>query len=133
MSDVNIVSQAQLAYQNTQAQAKLSAPKDTAGNGNNNFAALTAQQMKDPSFTQAMNRKKIKETAIEFEAQFLSQMLQPMFEGITPEEPFGGGMAEEMWQSMLVKEYGTAIANNGGIGLADHVQKQLLRAQEGLE
>lgn len=72
-----------------------------------------------------------RKTATDFEAVFLSQMLQPMFEGIKSEEPFGGGHAEEMWRSMLVDEYGKTLANTGGIGLADQVQRELLRAQEG--
>lgn len=132
MSDISLASQAEFAYKQTQAQTKLQNLANQLQDGENTFAALTAKQMQDPSQTKAMQMRKIKETAVEFEAQFLSQMLQPMFEGIKVEEPFGGGMAEDMWKSMLVQEYGKSIAQSGGIGLADHVQKQLLRAQEGL-
>ncbi len=130
MSDLSIMSQGQMLYQQAQSKTALSQKQDQAGQ--NNFAALTAKQMTDPSFTEAMQKRKIRETAEEFEAQFLSQMLQPMFEGIQAEEPFSGGHAEKMWQSMLVTEYGKSLAKSGGIGLADEVQKQLLRAQEGL-
>lgn len=129
MSDLSIMSQAQMAYQHSQSKTKLGQAQQQ--NAENSFAALSAKQMQDPSFTAAMQKRKIRETAEEFEAQFLSQMLQPMFEGIQVEEPFGGGSAEKMWQSMLVQEYGKSLAKSGGIGLADEVQKQLLRAQEG--
>ena len=57
-------------------------------------------------------------------------MLQPMLSGLTPEEPFGGGPGEEMWQSMLVTEYGKAIVARGGIGIADAVVREALLAQE---
>jgi len=133
MSDLSIMSQATQNFQQMQAQPKLSINPKPEQNGQNNFAALTAKQLQDPSYTKAMQHRKIKETAIEFEAQFLSQMLQPMFEGLKSDGPFGGGHAEKMWQSMLVKEYGKSLAQSGGVGLADEVQKQLLRAQEGMQ
>ena len=132
MSDLSIMSQATQNFQQMQAQPKLSVDDLAAKNNQNNFAALTAKQLQDPSFTKAMQHKKIRETAVDFEAQFLSQMLQPMFEGIKTDGPFGGGHAEKMWQSMLVQEYGKSLAQSGGVGLADEVQKQLLRAQEGM-
>ncbi|WP_206201944.1 rod-binding protein [Terasakiella sp. SH-1] len=131
MSDLSIMSQAQLAYQNAQATAPATVATPTQNE--NSFAkALSKQQRMDPTHLDVMQRRKIKETAQEFEAQFLGQMLQPMFEGIQAEEPFSGGHAEKMWQGMLVSEYGKAIAKSGGIGLADHIERQLLRAQEGL-
>ncbi|WP_417783149.1 rod-binding protein [Terasakiella pusilla] len=130
MTDLSMITQSQTTYQQAQTDKALKAA-DKLKNSPNSFAALTAKQMQDPSHTAAMQKRKIRETAIEFEAQFLSQMLQPMFEGIQAEEPFSGGHSEKLWQSMLVNEYGKSIAKSGGIGLADEVQKQLLRAQEG--
>lgn len=73
---------------------------------------------------------KMRKTAEDFEAVFLGQMLQPMFEGINVAEPFGGGSGEEMWRAMQVEEYGKALATNGGIGLADSVMREMLRMQE---
>lgn len=130
MTDLSMINQSQTAFQQAQTNKALMAA-DKMKNSQNNFAALTAKQMQDPSYIDAMQKKKIRETAIEFEAQFLSQMLQPMFEGIQAEEPFSGGHAEKLWQSMMVNEYSKSIAKSGGIGLADDVQKQLLRLQEG--
>ena len=94
-------------------------------------AMLQARQTPDVrkgNYTPEQARK----VAQEFEAVFLSQMLQPMFQGIDAEEPFGGGSSEEMWRSMQIEEYGKALAQNGGIGLADSVMRQMLQAQEGL-
>jgi Rod binding domain-containing protein len=72
----------------------------------------------------------IRKTAREFEAVFLGQMLQPMFANLGAQKPFGGGMAEDMWQSLLADEYGKAIAERGGIGIADSVVREVLRIQE---
>jgi peptidoglycan hydrolase FlgJ len=74
--------------------------------------------------------KQARETAKEFEAVFLSQMLKPIFESVKLEAPFGGGMGEEMWRSMQVDEYGKAIANAGGIGIADAVFREMIKQQE---
>ena len=76
------------------------------------------------------NPKQARETAKEFEAVFLSQMLKPMFESVKLEEPFGGGMGEELWRSMQVDEYGKALANAGGIGIADAVFREMIKQQE---
>jgi peptidoglycan hydrolase FlgJ len=68
--------------------------------------------------------------AVDFEAQYLSQMLAPMFENMGADGPFGGGLGEEVWRSMQVNEFGKALANQGGIGLADTVMQEMLRMQE---
>ncbi|MBE1237588.1 rod-binding protein [Phaeovibrio sulfidiphilus] len=69
-------------------------------------------------------------TAQEFEAFFISQMLQPMFQELNSEPPFGGGNAERIWRSMMVDEYGSMIARNGGVGIADAVMREMLKSQE---
>ena len=57
-------------------------------------------------------------------------MLQPIFSGMDASPPFGGGNAEQVWRSLMVDEIGKSIAARGGIGLADQVQAEILRAQE---
>lgn len=74
--------------------------------------------------------EKIAEAAQEFEAVFLSEMMKPMFEGIETAAPFGGGKGEEIFQSFLVQEYGKIMAQTGKIGIADHVQQELINLQE---
>jgi peptidoglycan hydrolase FlgJ len=76
---------------------------------------------------------RVRRAAEEFEAFFLAQALQPMFAGVGAEEPFGGGFAEDMWRSMQVDQYGKALAKSGGIGIADAVVREMLRAQEQTE
>ena len=72
----------------------------------------------------------VAKTAQDFEAFFLGQMLQPMFEGLQAEAPFGGGHAEKIWRTMMVDEMGKAMAEAGGIGIADSVKREILRLQE---
>jgi Rod binding domain-containing protein len=80
---------------------------------------------------QPRDAKGIDKTAHEFEAMFLSQMLESMFKGIKTDGPFGGGHAEEMMRGFMLQEYGKVMAAGGGIGIADAVKRELLHVQEG--
>lgn len=73
---------------------------------------------------------RMRETAEAFEASFLSQMLKPMFDGLSTEAPFGGGEAEGTWRGFLVEEMAKQTVRAGGIGLADQVVAQMLKMQE---
>jgi Rod binding domain-containing protein len=73
----------------------------------------------------------IDKTANDFEAMFATQMLQPMFEGISADPTFGGGHGEEMMRSFMLQEYGKLIAKSGRLGIAAQVKSEMLRAQEG--
>ena len=68
--------------------------------------------------------------AQEFEALFLSEMLSPVFESVDTDGLFGGGEGEKIFRSMMVQEYGKAVASAGGVGIADAVQREILRMQE---
>ncbi len=76
------------------------------------------------------NEAAMRKTAKEFEAMYISQMMRPMFEGIEAEEPFGGGQSEKMWKSLQIDEYGKAISNAGGVGMADAVMREMIMLQE---
>jgi peptidoglycan hydrolase FlgJ len=71
-----------------------------------------------------------KRVAEEFEALFLAEMLAPVFESIDSDGLFGGGQGEDIYRSMMVQEYGKAIAQAGGVGIAETVQREILRMQE---
>ncbi len=73
---------------------------------------------------------KMRETAEAFEASFLSQMLKPMFEGLSTEAPFGGGEAESTWRGFMIEAMAKQTVKAGGIGLADQVVAQMLKMQE---
>ena len=68
----------------------------------------------------------LKKVGQEFEAQFLSQMLGHMFNGVKTNKMFGGGQGEDMFKSMMVEEYGKSIAKAGGIGIADQVVRSVM-------
>ena len=68
--------------------------------------------------------------AEEFEAVFVSQMLEHMFAGIRTDGPFGGGRGEEIFRSMMLTEYGQMISGSGGVGIAEQVMAEILRLQD---
>jgi flagellar protein FlgJ len=72
----------------------------------------------------------VKEVAQEFEAFFLSQMLEHMFAGIEVDGMFGGGYGEGVYRSLMIQEYGKTLSKAGGIGIADMVGRELMRLQE---
>ena len=73
---------------------------------------------------------RMRETAEAFEASFLSQMLKPMFEGLSTDGPFGGGDAEQTWRGFMIDAMAKQTVRAGGIGLADQVVSEMLRMQE---
>lgn len=87
-------------------------------------SAASAQKLAD-----AKTLAKIEETAKEFEAVFISAMMKPMFEGIKSDGAFKGGKGEEIFQGMMIQEYGKLMSRNGAVGIADSVKKQLIEIQ----
>lgn len=55
-----------------------------------------------------------------FEAMVLQTFLQSMLPKDT-ESVYGGGLAGEMWQSMLAEQMAEVMAKRGGIGIADRI------------
>lgn len=92
-------------------------------------AAITRAQPSRPA--KGASRAEIAEAADKFEAMFLSQMFQCMFEGVKADPAFGGGEAENMYRSLMIDEYGKQVVKKGGLGIADHVARTMLAAQEG--
>lgn len=78
---------------------------------------------------QAAREKQAEATGQKFEAMFLAQMMAPMFDGLGEDSPFGGRTAKA-YRSVMLQEYGEAMAANGGIGIADQVKAEILRLQE---
>ena len=92
-------------------------------------AALLQPEAAPPSAS-TRGTARMRETAEAFEASFLSQMMKPMFEGLSTEAPFGGGEAEGTWRGFLVEAMAKQTVKAGGIGLADQVVAQMLKMQE---
>ncbi|QCK88078.1 chemotaxis protein chel [Phreatobacter aquaticus] len=64
-----------------------------------------------------------------FEQVYLNTMLGQMFNGIGEKSPMGGKQSEA-WRGMLVDEYAKTISSQGGVGLANHIYRELIGAQE---
>ena len=75
--------------------------------------------------------EKLHKQAVELEGVFLNTLMKEMFSSIdTSENSFGGGFAEETWRGMQSEQFASALAEKGGIGLADQLMSDLLRMQE---
>jgi|HubBroStandDraft_1064217.scaffolds.fasta_scaffold00043_76 flagellar protein FlgJ len=72
----------------------------------------------------------VKKSAQDFEAMFMSSMLESMTAGVKTDKMFGGGDGEQMFRSMLNQEYGKAIAATGTLGIASSIEREMLRMQE---
>lgn len=77
-------------------------------------------------------RQEIRKVAESFEAMFLNEMFGQMWASVPVDETFGGGHAEEVFRGVLVDEYGKLTARSGGLGIADAVERELIRMQETL-
>ena len=69
-------------------------------------------------------------TAKDFESMFMSQMLQPMYEGLESDGMFGGGHGEEVMRGMMLQEYGKAMTQGSASSLTDAIKGELIRMQE---
>lgn len=81
-------------------------------------ALMTPQQRADAV-------AKIDATAKKFEASFLSTMMGTMFSGVD----MGGGQGGEMFKSVMMEAIGKKVVSAGGVGLAKHVQAEMLKMQ----
>lgn len=89
-----------------------------------NVAKQSAAQLQE-----AKTRAAIKTAAQDFEAMFVSQMLQPVFAELNQDNPFGGGNAEQVYSSLMVQEYGRGIAATGQLQIAPLLEAEMLRQQ----
>lgn len=89
--------------------------------------ALAAAKPQLPSGKKA----NIDASAREFEAVFISQMFEQMWSEVPTDGPMGGGTGEKIFRSLMIQDLGKQIANQGGMGLADSVKREMLAMQEG--
>ena len=69
--------------------------------------------------------------AEELEAVFLNTLVSEMFSSAKSDKSeFGGGYAEETWRGMQSEQYAAAMAQSGGIGIADQITRSLISQQE---
>ena len=87
------------------------------------------------SYTQPSGEQlsQIKKQATELEGVFLNTLVKEMFSGIKTDGPFGGGFAEETWRGLQSEQMATAMAESGGIGLADQIVRDLMLMQQAID
>ena len=71
----------------------------------------------------------LRHAAQEFEAIFLAQVLGTMTQGLGGDDLLDDGQGE-VFRDMLNDEVAKPISRSGGIGVADAVLREMLKAQE---
>ena len=82
----------------------------------------------DKKHVAKMDLKKATETAQDFEAVFMSQMIGDMFKDV-PVGMFGGGFSEKIWRKHLYGEFGKTMAKGSPLGVARQVLTQIMNIQ----
>lgn len=89
-----------------------------------------AQASSSLSSRHPSTRAEMHKSAVDFEASFLSQMFQHMFEGVGEDNMFNGGAGEESFKSFMIGEYAKLTAQSGRVGLSQQVEAHMLKLQE---
>lgn len=87
----------------------------------NGLTRLKGEAARDPS-------KAIRQTAEQFEAYFIQQMMKTMRESIEKSDLVEGGNMD-MYQDLMDKEISLNVAKRGGMGLANMLERQMNMAQ----
>ncbi len=93
-------------------------------------ALMLGEAQAQRATSRPVDRAAAVQAAKDFEAVFLSQMLAPMFAELGDDPLFGSGPGEAIFKSLLIDEFGKAMANTGGLGLHTAVLGELLKSQE---
>lgn len=72
--------------------------------------------------------KAVRQTAEQFEAHFVQQMMKAMRDSVEKSELVDSGSAD-MYQDLMDKEVSMQLVRRGGMGLADMLEKQMLQQQ----
>jgi flagellar protein FlgJ len=94
------------------------------------LAAMPSPTSAAPTAAKAAGEAAARKTANEFEAYFVSQFVDRMFQGIPKDSLTGNGHGEDIFRSMLAQEYGKSLAGRGGAGIADQVYREIMKTQE---
>jgi Rod binding domain-containing protein len=78
------------------------------------------------------SKKDIAQVAKDFEAVFLSSMVNTMLKTV-PEGSFGGGQAEQHWKSFLGDAIAKEMTDSSQTGIAQAVETQLKAYEQGMD
>ena len=82
-----------------------------------------------PIDNNVLKNKDIKSAAESFEAVFLFEILQSMYNTVETGE-FGGGPSENIYRSMMNEEIAKSISKSGGIGISKAIYNEIIKSQE---
>lgn len=74
--------------------------------------------------------RQLRKAAVDLEAAFLAEMLKAAGLG-EARSGFGGGAGEDQFSSFLIAEHARAMAQAGGIGLAESLYHALKEKEDG--
>ena len=77
----------------------------------------------------AKRNQEIKEASVQLEALLLKMMYTEMWKTVPKNELFGDSNAMDIYRDMYNEELTKKAAEDGGIGLADYIYKQLTKSQ----
>jgi len=100
------------------------------GGGMSGVVSMDPTSFRKPPSVSAATPDQALQVGRQFETMFLSEMLKPMFDSVKTDKLFGGGHGEDMFRSLQVDEYAKAVSKQGGVGIANAVQRQILLMQE---
>ena len=87
----------------------------TAGSGpENNTETLQSLQKGGKKCAGDARKAEIRKVAVEFQSLFVEMMLKSMRETVSKDNLTGGGHGEEVYGSMLDREYATAVSRRAG-------------------
>jgi flagellar protein FlgJ len=92
-------------------------------------ATLATQGSTATSAAELARRGQTHQTAVKFEASFLTSVLQTMFQSVNTAPPFGGGPGEDMWKGFLAEQMAKQMAKRGGVGVSKAVEREMLKLQ----
>ena len=79
----------------------------------------------------AQSAEQTKQVAREFEATFLTQVMQEMLKTVDT-GGLDGGFAEEQWRSFLARAYADEMAERGTTGIAQSFERSLAAYREAM-
>ena len=92
------------------------------------FAAAAGAMATSPETAKETTRA-TPEAFVRFEAMVLQSFIQNMLPS-DADSVYGGGVAGQMWQSLMAEKLGETIATRGGIGIADRILRDHYAAGE---
>jgi Rod binding domain-containing protein len=90
--------------------------------------AATAPATSETATPETARDIRLRAAARDLEASFLAEMLRAAGFG-KPMESFGGGAGEEQFASLLVTEHARVLAEQGGLGLSEHIYRALVERE----